>query len=106
MLKNALDSMAPKRNHYVDATHVAHQWHPDLNTDQEREHERYLGRITPCEMEFLLLVNDEAELTTERIADRMGVHRRTVDDFRITLIEKSLSSARYSWWSSPCAVAC
>ena len=44
--------------------------------------------IPPREMEFLLLVCAEAEYTYEQIADRMGVHRRTVDNFRIALFEK------------------
>ena len=44
--------------------------------------------ITPREMEFLLLVCDPAEYTYEQMADRMGIHRRSVDNHRIALFEK------------------
>jgi len=45
-------------------------------------------RITPREMEFLLLICDERELTYEQIADSMKVHVRTVDGFRKSLFQK------------------
>ena len=45
-------------------------------------------RISPREMEFLRLVCDEAEFTYEQIASRMGIQRRSVDNFRIGLFEK------------------
>ena len=88
ILKNALDSLILTGYYYTDSTHDVLQRHPGMKTREERERERVLGDITPREMEFLLLVCDEAEYTYEQMADRMGVHRRTVDNFRISLFEK------------------
>ncbi len=88
VLRNALDSIVLTGFYYTEETHEALQEHPGLRTRNEKERERILGQITPREMEFLLLVCDENELTYEQIADRMGVHRRTVDNFRIALFEK------------------
>jgi len=88
ILKNALDSLILTGYYYTDSTHDVLQRHPGMKTREERERDRVLGAITPREMEFLLLVCDEAEYTYEQMADRMGVHRRTVDNFRISLFEK------------------
>ncbi|MBL7984833.1 MAG: response regulator transcription factor [Flavobacteriales bacterium] len=88
VLKNALDSLMLTGYYYTEATHDALQRAPGLKTAHERERERVIAAITPREMEFLLLVCAEAEYTYEQIADRMGVHRRTVDNFRIALFEK------------------
>ena len=88
VLKNALDSLMLTGYYYTDATHEALQRNPGLTTREERERERIIGMITPREMEFLLLVCDASEFTYEQIAERMGVHRRTVDNFRIALFEK------------------
>lgn len=88
ILKNALDSLMLTGYYYTDSTHDVLQRHPGMKTREERERERVIGSITPREMEFLLLVCDPAELTYEQMADRMGVHRRTVDNFRIALFEK------------------
>jgi DNA-binding NarL/FixJ family response regulator len=88
ILKNALDSLMLTGYYYTDSTHEVLQRHPGMKTREERERERVIGSITPREMEFLLLVCDPAELTYEQMADRMGVHRRTVDNFRIALFEK------------------
>jgi len=60
----------------------------ERRTPPDPGHERTADAITPREMEFLQLVCHEAEYTYEQIADRMGVHRRTVDNFRIGLFEK------------------
>ena len=88
VLKNALDSLMLTGYYYTEATHDALQRAPGMKTAHERERERVVAAITPREMEFLLLVCAEAEYTYEQIADRMGVHRRTVDNFRIALFEK------------------
>ena len=88
VLKNALDALMLTGYYYTDAVVTTVQGNPGLKTREERERERVLAGITPREMEFLLLVCDEAEHTYEQIADRMGVHRRTVDNFRIALFEK------------------
>ena len=88
VLKNALDSLLLTGYYYTDTAHDVLQRHPEMKTREERERERILQSITPREMEFLLHVCDARELTYEQIADAMGVHRRTVDNFRIALFEK------------------
>ena len=88
VLKNALDSLLLTGYYYTDETHQTLQRHPEMKTRGERERERVIASITPREMEFLQLVCDPAEFTYEQMADRMGVHRRTVDNFRIALFEK------------------
>lgn len=88
VLKNALDSLILTGYYYTDTVLNTVQANPGLKTREERERGRVLGDITLREMEFLLLVCDEHELTYEQIANKMGVHRRTVDNFRIELFEK------------------
>lgn len=88
VLKNALDSLMLTGYYYTDDTHQTLARHPGMITREERERERLLGMITPREMEFLLLVCDPAEYTYEQMADRMGIHRRSVDNHRIALFEK------------------
>ena len=88
VLKSALDCLLATGYYYTDALHGTMQRNPELRTREERERQRVIERITPREMEFLRLVCDEAEHTYEQIAVRMGVHRRTVDGFRIGLFEK------------------
>ncbi len=88
VLKNALDSILLTGYYYTEDTHEVLQRHPGMKTQDEREREGIMGRITPREMEFLRLVCDEAEYTYEQIGERMGVHRRTADNFRTALFEK------------------
>ncbi len=88
VLKTALDSLALTGYYYTEETHEARQRNPEWKTKQERERERVLAAITPREMEFLQHVCSESEPTYEQIGDLMGVHRRTVDNYRIALFEK------------------
>jgi DNA-binding NarL/FixJ family response regulator len=88
VLRTALDSLMMTGYYYTDHTHEAILRHPQLKTQHEREREEVLRRITPREMEFLMLVCSDKEHTYDQIADTMGVHRRTVDGFRVGLFEK------------------
>lgn len=88
VLKNALDSLVLTGFYYTDETHQTLLRHSETKAREEREHERILGQISQREMEFLILVCDPAEYTYEQMAERMGVHRRTVDNFRTSLFEK------------------
>lgn len=88
VLRTALDSLILTGYYYTDETLKAHQRDHEWKTREERERERVLENITPREMEFLLHVCDPEEATYEEIAEQMGVHRRTVDNFRIALFEK------------------
>lgn len=88
VLKTALDSLMLTGYYTTEEEQKARVLGVEWKHREERERERIIGRITPREMEFLLLVCDEAEFTYERIAEHMGVHRRTVDNFRISLFEK------------------
>ncbi len=88
VLKNALDALVIVGYYYTDEMHGTLQEHPGLKTRQEQERERVHQQITPREMEFLRLVCSPEEYTYEKIAEMMGIHRRTVDNFRIGLFEK------------------
>jgi two-component system, NarL family, invasion response regulator UvrY len=86
--KLALDSIMETGYYYTDGAPHTTGLTAEVRTREERVREGVLARITPRELAFLHLVCDEAEFTYEMIADHMGVHRRTVDNFRISLFEK------------------
>lgn len=88
VLKNALDSLLLTGYYYTESTHEALRTEAVQRTREERDRAEVLARITPREMEFLLLVCDEAEYTYEQMAERLGIHRRSVDNYRISLFEK------------------
>ena len=88
VLKNALESIVRTGYYYAEETHDVLYRYPDLKTREERERDHVLEQITQRELEFLLLVCDEAEYTYEKISEQMGVQRRTVDNYRIGLFEK------------------
>jgi two-component system invasion response regulator UvrY len=88
VLKNALDALVDTGYYYTDQVQGTLQEHPRPLTRHELERERVLEQITPRELEFLLLVCSPDEPTYEQIADTMGIHRRTVDNYRIALFEK------------------
>jgi two-component system invasion response regulator UvrY len=88
VLKLALDSLVLTGYHTTEELIEARVRGAQGRDREERERQRIVERITPREMEFLLLVCDEAEFTYEQIAEHMGVHRRTVDNYRIALFEK------------------
>ena len=88
VLKKALDSLI--LTGYFITEEMMHASARDVDEKQHDElgRARVLAEITPRELEFLLLVCNEEEFTYEQIADKMGVHRRTVDNWRIALFEK------------------
>ena len=88
VLKTALDSLLLTGYYYTENTHEALRSEAVHRTREERDRADVLARITPREMEFLLLVCDEAEYTYEQMAERLGIHRRSVDNYRISLFEK------------------
>jgi len=88
VLKLALDSLMLTGYYYTEETQEAGQRNPEWKTQEERERERLLAAITPREMEFLLHVCSDDEPTYEHIAHIMGLHRRSVDNFRIALFHK------------------
>lgn len=40
-----------------------------------------LGKLTPRELEFIGLLCQNGDLTNEQLAERMQVHRRTIDGY-------------------------
>lgn len=88
LLKHALDSLILTGYFQTSEAHTELLESNAVRTRAERQRERILEQITPREMEFLMWVCDEAELTYEDIAQRMGISRRTVDNHRIALFEK------------------
>lgn len=88
VLKTALDSLLQTGYYYSENTHQALQSDALQQDRQDRDRALVVERISPREMEFLKLVCDEAEYTYEEMAEQLGVHRRTVDNYRISLFEK------------------
>lgn len=88
VLKTALDALVSTGYYYTDSTHHALQENPGLRTAHERERDAVLAQISPREMEFLQHVCSPEEHTYEAIAALMGIHRRTVDNYRVALFEK------------------
>ena len=60
----------------------------DERKSPEAERQKISAQFTEREMAFLLLVCDAEEYTYEQIADKMGVHRRTVDGYRESIFGK------------------
>lgn len=52
------------------------------------EKEKIMMQLTEREHQFLKLVCDAEEYTYEQIADKMQVHRRTVDGYREAMFDK------------------
>lgn len=88
LLEHALDSLILTGYFQTSPEHQDLIERGGITTRQERQRDAVLAQVTPREMEFLLLVCDPQELTYEQMADRMGIHRRSVDNHRISLFEK------------------
>lgn len=88
VLKTALDALVATGYYYTDNTHQALQENPGMRTAHERERDAVLAQISPRELEFLQHVCSPEEHTYEAIATLMGIHRRTVDNYRMALFEK------------------
>jgi DNA-binding NarL/FixJ family response regulator len=88
LLKVALDSIMLTGYYHSEPVIDSLMKGDGLRTREEKERDRLIEQITPREMEFLKHVCAAEEYTYEQIADMMGVHRRTVDNFRIGLFEK------------------
>jgi DNA-binding NarL/FixJ family response regulator len=88
VLKTALDSLLLTGYYYTEEANDLHERNPEWKTKMERDHDRVRATITPREMEFLQHVCSDDEPTYEQIASIMGIHRRTVDNYRIALFEK------------------
>lgn len=88
VLKTALDSLMLTGYYHTDESTEAHLRSGEEKGRLDMERERAGERITPRELEFLTLVCDGSELTYDEIAERMGIHRRTVDNYRMQLFDK------------------
>lgn len=86
--KTALDSLMLTGYYQDEMSHRRMVSDPDLLTSDERKRNEIASRITPREMEFLVNVCSSSEPTYMQIAESMGVHHRTVDNYRISLFEK------------------
>lgn len=87
-LRAALEHIHASGFYHTELVHQSMLHGAGRGTSQERERDAVLAQITPREREFLLEVCAPDERTYEQIADRMGVHRRTVDGFRDALFNK------------------
>jgi len=87
-LKHAINSIVTTGYFFNEETHKLYTANPSLKTKSEVKRDEIIDRITAREKEFLILVCDDAELTYDQIADRMGITSRTVDYYRNELFEK------------------
>lgn len=85
-LKKAIDDIKRTGYYHNELLQKALQAEERKSPDAERQ--KILEQLTEREMAFLLLVCDAEEYTYEQIADKMGVHRRTVDGYRESIFEK------------------
>jgi len=88
VLHTALKSVAEFGFYHTEQTQELLTGNPGMRTVEERTRTKLIGQITEREMEFLKHVCASGEYTYEEIADRMGISRRTVDDYRSKLFEK------------------
>jgi DNA-binding NarL/FixJ family response regulator len=88
VLKDALDSLMLTGYYYTESTHAALQRPPDALPRGQREREEVHARVTPRELEFLQMVCSDEEYTYDQIAELMGLHRRSVDNHRMSLFDK------------------
>lgn len=86
VLKKAIEDILTSGYHHNELLTKA------LITDQQAgnndEHKKIMEKLTDREIHFLQLVCDENEYTYDKIAEKMNVHRRTVDGYRESLFEK------------------
>lgn len=87
-LKRALDSILLTGYYHTAENHAIMMSEDGLTTNSERQRKGLIERISQRELEFLNHVCSIEEPTYEKIAELMGVHRRTVDNYRISLFEK------------------
>gem|GEM_PF-160296 len=88
VFKNALDQVATVGHYYDDELFHVLTTNGQAKAHGDQEKTRTLEQLTDREAEFLCLVCHEAEYTYDQIADRMQVHRRTVDGYRESLFSK------------------
>ena len=88
VLRSALDSLMHTGYYYTEESlDVIARGSLD-RPPTELEREEVVARITPRELEFLVLVCDEAEYTYQEVAERMEVQKRTVENYRVSLFDK------------------
>ena len=88
VLRTALDSLVNTGYYYTQELMAVQLRSTMEQRREELSRAKVMERITERELEFLTLVCDEAEFTYDVIAERMGVQRRTVDNYRTSLFEK------------------
>lgn len=87
------------KNTFLDALNqvavLGHYHHPSevrqaqaLRKEHEQRRGMALSSLTERELAFIKLVCSEDEFTNDQVAERMGVHRRTVDGYRETVYGK------------------
>jgi DNA-binding NarL/FixJ family response regulator len=87
-LRDALQSLLLTGYYHTEAVNAQLLSAQRGELPDEARRQRILASITPREMEFLAMACSPEEYTYERMAEAMGVHRRTVDNFRAQLFEK------------------
>jgi two-component system, NarL family, invasion response regulator UvrY len=85
-LKRAIDDII--RTGYYHNELLSNAMRKDEAIPRKDSRAEILKKFTERELHFLQLVCDKEEYTYEQIADKMKVHRRTVDGYRESLFEK------------------
>lgn len=86
VLKKAIEDIITTGYHHNELLTKALM--SENQASQKDERELVLEKLTDREILFLQLVCDEKEFTYEQIAEKMNVHRRTVDGYRESIFEK------------------
>ena len=86
-LRAALHSVLTTGYYHTDLVHHT-MLNSGMRTEVERTRDRLLDKLTDKERRFLELLCDEREYTYEEVAEKMGVHRRTVDGYRESTCRK------------------
>ncbi|MBK6831191.1 MAG: response regulator transcription factor [Flavobacteriales bacterium] len=86
--KEALDQVATLGHYHNEVPQEQAHMAAEPITDYERARSKVHEQLTERELEFFRLVCDEAEYTYEQVAERMQVHRRTLDGYRESVFDK------------------
>jgi two-component system, NarL family, invasion response regulator UvrY len=88
LFKEALDEVVAEGHYHRDLISEPGSADAGAQADHERKPREMMALVSERELEFIRLVCDEVEYTYDQVADRMNVHRRTVDGFREAVFGK------------------
>lgn len=87
-LQLALDHVNSTGYYHTDLVHRSMLSHMDRGGDTEERERRLIGDLSDREREFLRMACDPGEPTYDRIAEIMGMSRRSIEGYRETIGDK------------------